>query len=434
MHISGWGNNFKKKSNIHYPKNISQIIHIIKKNNIKNFITRGEGRSYGDQALNKDILSLKYINKKVSLDERTGLLKCSSNITIEKILPVIIPKGWFLGVTPGSKYISIGGLIANDVHGKNHHKDGSFSNYIKDIKLIDQNGKIKICSENKNSSLFRSTCGGAGLTGVIIEAKIQLIKINSNYLDVKIFKKKNLKETINFFNKIENYKYSVGWVDTCSEKNFGRSIIYCADHSNDKKLDYKIKNSFGLPAFFVKFFMNNFFLKIFNWLYYISSSDIRIIKKDINSFFYPLDRIKNWNKFYGKKGFTQIQFLIRNKKNYYNVSNKIFNFLRKKKIYSFLTTIKLYGKKNKNYLSFCEKGLSITMDIPISNFTKEKYLDLEKLLFKNNVKLYLAKDSFMSSTHFKKTYKEFKIFKKKLNIFNSKLIFKSNLSERLKIT
>ena len=220
-----------------------------------------------------------------NLIKKKGILRCSANATIEEILPMIVPRGWFLSVTPGSKFVSIGGLIANDVHGKNHHVDGSFSDFVKEIKIIDQFGKIKICSKKKNISLFKTTCGGIGLTGIIIEAKIKLIKIKSKNIDVKIYKTQNLKDTINLFKKIDYHKYTVGWVDTCSKKKFGRSLIFCGEHSNDNQLNYKPQNKFTIPPFLIKLFMNRFFVSIFNMIYFYKSTNKEIKKDSINSFF-----------------------------------------------------------------------------------------------------------------------------------------------------
>lgn len=434
MNISGWGNNLHIQSKVYYPKNKDEIVKLLKEKKNESILPRGEGRSYGDVALNKNILSLNKFKKKIFLDKKKGILTCSANATVEEILLKIVPSGWFLSVTPGSKFVSIGGLIANDVHGKNHHVDGSFSDFVKEIKIINQFGKIKLCSKKKNISLFKTTCGGVGLTGIIIEAKIKLLKIKSKNIDVKIFKTQNLRETINLFKKIDHHKYTVGWVDTCSKKKFGRSLIFCGEHSNDNNLDYKPQNKFILPSFLIKFFMNRFFISIFNMIYFYKPSDKEIKKDNINSFFYPLDIISNWNKFYGKDGFTQIQILIKDRKNFYSSAKKIFELLDKYKIYSFLTTIKIYGKGNNNLLSFCEKGMTITMDIPVSKLLRKEYTKLEKLFLKQNIKIYLAKDSFMSPKHFSKTYRNLSNFIKNLKSYNSNSIFKSRLSDRLKIT
>ena len=431
MYISGWGNNLVIKSNVIYPKNINEIIKIVKDYKYKGILVRGMGRSYGDVALSENIISLKNFEKKFEFDEMNGYLKCSANITISEINNLIIPKGWFLNITPGSKFISVGGAIANDVHGKNHHKDGSFSDYVDEIEIIKDNGEIEICSNKKNIELFEATCGGIGLTGIIIYAKIKLFKIKSKYIDVKIIKTSNFEETIKKLNEFKNYKYLVAWSDTLNTKKIGRSIIFCGDHCSDGDLKYKIPKSYTIPKFIGFFIMNSICIKLFNFFYYLLHNNNQNLKKEINSFFYPLDTVYNWNKLYGKNGFTQIQILIKENKNYENILNKIFNFFIKKKLYSYLTTLKEYGDGNKNLLSFGEKGLSVTMDIPVNKNFWNIYKDFENQFSDENFKIYLAKDSYMSQQFFEKTYKNIDTFIEMKKKFNSNSTFRSKLSKRL---
>ena len=226
MYISGWGNNLVVNSNIIYPKNINEIIEIIKDYKSKGILVRGMGRSYGDVALNENIISLKYYKKTLELDEKDGLLKCSSNVTISEINDLIISKGWFLNITPGSKFVSVGGAIANDVHGKNHHKDGSFSDYLDEFDIIKENGEIVSCSNKTNPELFYATCGGLGLTGIIINVKIKLLRIKSKNIDVKIVKTKNFEQTIQKLNDLKDYKYLVAWTDTLSKKIMADQLYF----------------------------------------------------------------------------------------------------------------------------------------------------------------------------------------------------------------
>ena len=171
--ISGWGKNINILSNIFYPKNINEILEFIKSNSNFKSITRGLGRSYGDSSLNCNSISLQKLEKFFYLDENSGLLECSANFSIDETLELIIEKGWFLNVTPGSKYVTLGGAIASDVHGKNHHIDGTFCDYVESFKIILSDGKIYNCSNKELPDLFHSTCGGMGLTGMILSAKIR---------------------------------------------------------------------------------------------------------------------------------------------------------------------------------------------------------------------------------------------------------------------
>ena len=431
MIIAGWGNNNIIRSDIFYPKNEQEIIEILEKLNNEGIITRGLGRSYGDMSLYKNILSLERYKKIFELDEKTGILRCSSNLSIVEIIEKIVNKGWFLNVTPGSKYVTIGGAIANDVHGKNHHKDGSFSDYVEEIKIITPDGKINICSNKSEYDLFKATCGGAGLTGVIVSAKLKLLKIKSKNLNVTIFKTKSIDETLKKFREFNENKYLVAWLDTINKKNFGKAVIFSGDHSEDNDLNLKLKKGFNLPSFMGSLFMNNFFVSIFNKFYFLKHKNNFKVKQDIDTFFYPLDRVLNWNKFYGKKGFTQIQILIKDEDKYKEILIKILDFFIKKNIYSYLTTLKEYGQGNNNYLSFAEKGLSVTLDIPLKNGFLIIYEEFENILLNQNVKIYLAKDSFMSKDFFYKSYdkiNEFINFKKKIDPSSK---FKSIQSQRL---
>ena len=431
MYISGWGNNLVVNSNIIYPKNINEIIGIIKEYKSKGILVRGMGRSYGDVALNENIVSLKYYKKTLELDEKDGLLKCSSNVSISEINDLIISKGWFLNITPGSKFVSVGGAIANDVHGKNHHKDGSFSDYLDEFDIIKENGEIISCSSKTNPELFYATCGGLGLTGIIINVKIKLLRIKSKNIDVKIVKTKDFEETIQKLNDLKDYKYLVAWSDTLSKKNNGRSIIFCGEHSTDGDLNYKKQKNFKIPSLFGFFLMNSICLKLFNLFYYSFHKNDKKFKKDINNFFYPLDTISNWNKLYGKNGFTQIQLLIKQNKYNKDLLVEIIKYFREKGFYSYLTTLKEYGEGNKNFLSFGEKGLSITLDIPLNNNFSKVYEEFEKKFSNEHIKVYLAKDSFMSQTFFKNTYSKLNNFIELQKRVNSNSTFKSKLSQRL---
>ena len=431
MYISGWGNNLVVNSNIIYPKNINEIIGIIKDFKSEGILVRGMGRSYGDVALNENIISLKYYKKTLELDEKDGFLKCSSNVTISEINDLIISKGWFLNITPGSKFVSVGGAIANDVHGKNHHKDGSFSDYVEEFDIINEDGEIVSCSNKKNSELFHASCGGLGLTGIITNVKIKLLRIKSKNIDVKIVKTDNFEQTIQKLNELKNYKYLVAWSDTLSKKNNGRSIIFCGEHSTDGDLNYKKQKNFKIPSLFGSFLMNSICLKLFNLFYYSFHKNNQKLKKDINNFFYPLDTVSNWNKLYGKNGFTQIQLLIKQNKDNKDLLIEIIKYFSEKGFYSYLTTLKEYGEGNKNFLSFGEKGLSITLDIPLNNSFSKVYEEFEKKFSNEYIKVYLAKDSFMSQTFFKNTYSKLNDFIELQKRINSKSTFKSKLSQRL---
>ncbi len=234
MRISGWGkNNFVDCKTVK-PKTVFEI----KKHIVAKCIARGLGRSYGDSSMqpNKTIIMTNYSDI-LRFDKKKGIIKLQAGISLLKLLKYIIPKGWFIPVSPGTKYVTIGGMIASNVHGKNHHKVGGIINHIKEIKLIDHNKKIKSCSIKKRKNLFLATCGGMGLTGIILEATIKLKKIETSLIKEKTYCTKNLKETISTIIKSNKFEYSIAWIDcTASKKNFGRGVVFCGEHLKKRNL------------------------------------------------------------------------------------------------------------------------------------------------------------------------------------------------------
>jgi len=218
----------------------------------KQFIPFGNGRSYGDSALSSNIIYCKSYNYFLGFDEQSGLLHVQAGVELSDIIEVFVPKGWFLKITPGTKYITIGGAIASDVHGKNHHVEGCFSECIKELSVMLPNGEIKTCL--KGDELFYATCGGMGLTGVILDAKIFLKKINSKNINQTTIKTKNLKETFEAFEKYSHIPYSVAWID-CLAKNdkIGRCLLMVGDFEDDGDLNYKEKKYINIPFNFPSF-------------------------------------------------------------------------------------------------------------------------------------------------------------------------------------
>ena len=240
-YIANWGNypvvETDEKS-FSFPGELSEMMV-----NQQDFIARGNGRCYGDASLEKNTISTLRFDKVLSFDTVNGIFECQAGLTLDKILEVIVPKGWFLPVTPGTKFITVGGAVASDVHGKNHHVDGSFSAHIIEIELLLANGSTIKCSPTQNTDLFWATCGGMGLTGVITTVKFDLKKIETSYIRQKQVKAKNLEEVIRLFEEYKEYTYSVAWIDCLKKgKDFGRSILILGEHATANELPSSKKN------------------------------------------------------------------------------------------------------------------------------------------------------------------------------------------------
>jgi len=430
--LSGWGRNQVLKCNLKKPKNLVQLKNITR----GKLIARGLGRSYGDSSLQKNctVITSK-LNKILYFDKTKGIIETESGISIKEILQHIIPCGWFLKVTPGSKFITVGGMVASDVHGKNHHKFGSFRHQIIELKVLNENNKILTCNKKQNKDLFNYTIGGMGLTGIIYSCRFRLLKIKSNLMYQQKIKNKNINETIKSLKRSSKWTYNVAWIDTSAKgKNIGRSILFRAEHSkkkNLKKLDttFLENKRINFKNIFPNWIINSFVINIMNKIYfYLSFNKKSLI--DINEYFYQLDKINNWNLIYGSKGFISYQFVIPFR-NSTNTILKILHLLNKKKIYSFVSVIKILGKKD-GFLSFGIKGFTLVFDFPISKDIYKTLEEVDDIIIKSKGNIYLCKDSRISVNKFSKMKSSFHSFKflklrKKMNRFSSKQ------SERLKI-
>ena len=430
--LSGWGNNIFAHSKVYFPKNITDIKKLIKRKTI----ARGLGRSYGDSSIqpNSTIITSK-LNKVLSFDFKKGILEAEAGISIEAILKIIVKKGWFLEVTPGSKQITLGGMIASNVHGKNHHKFGNFKNCIINFKIINEKKKLITCTKNNNKKIFDYTVGGMGLTGIIYSCKFKLKKIDSDIILQQKIKNRNLRETINSIKASNDWDYNVAWIDTSAQKEqLGRSIVTRGKFSNKKKSKInfnteKIKKIY-IPKIFLNWFMNKYFIKLLNSLYY-NYTNLKKKKTNIENFFYPLDKISNWNIAYGNKGFISYQCILPYK-NSYKTLKEILDEIKNNRIYSFVSVLKSMGKKN-NYISFGHPGLTLVLDFPIYKNIYNTLDKIDNIVLINNGRIYLTKDSRINKKKFKEINKKFnnRDFKKMRS--KNKFFFSSLQSERLDI-
>ena len=444
--ICGWGRTKYSKAEIFKPNDCDEIKKIInsKSNSI---ISRGLGRSYGDaaQCSNGFIIDTVKFND-IYLDKDNLTLRAGAGVSFSDILDYIVPKGCFLPVSPGTKNVTVGGAISSDVHGKNHHKDGSFANHVLSILLIDGEGQIRNLSQfdKETSEFFWATAGGMGLTGVIIEATFKLIPISTSYIKVRSQKFNDIESLM--YSMIENdkqYRYSVAWIDSLSSK--GKGILTNGDHADleelrlsDKKkynnpLSYQSSYVPNAPKFLPNGILNNFTVGIFNRAWFAKVPYILENQfQSLSSFFHPLDGVNNWNRIYGSKGFIQYQFVIPDDYSY--LVKKVLFSLREIGSPSFLTVLKRFGNPNNGLLSFPIKGWTLAVDIPAGiSGIYETLNELDELIVKAGGRIYLAKDSRQSSEIFKSSYPKFKEWEKQKRLLDPNNVFQSELSIRLKI-
>lgn len=404
-------------------------------------IPRGSGRCYGDSALALNIISTIKYDKILSFNTDNGIIDTETGITLEALLKVIVPKGWFLPVTPGTKLITLGGAVASDVHGKNHVKDGSFSKHIVDMDVLLPSGEMLTCSPTKNTDLFEATCGGLGLTGVITSVKIQLKKIETSFIKQKQIKARNFNELMDLFEHYKDSAYLVAWID-CLKKggSFGRGILTVGDHALISDLPpgqqkYPLQPPTGkqisFPVYLPSWALNTLVVKAFNFLFFgknFKKEAVRTVSYD--NFFYPLDAILNWNRIYGKKGFVQYQFVMPLEAREGMI--EIMNRISKKGLGSFLTVLKALGEE-RNLISFPRPGYTLALDFPITKGIFEFLDELDQVLLKYGGRIYLTKDARMKPAVLK-AYSKLDQFKAVIKKYNPEGKFSSLQSDRLHLT
>jgi FAD/FMN-containing dehydrogenase len=404
------------------------------------FIARGNGRCYGDASLNHNIISCLDLNKFIAFDKSRGIIEVQAGVLLDDILKVIVPAGWFLPVTPGTKFITIAGAVASDVHGKNHHIDGSFSNHVLNIDMMLADGQMMSCSATHNAELFRATCGGMGLTGVILTVRFSLRPIKSSFIAQTTTRAGSLDEILTLFEENMAVTYSVAWIDCLKGgKGFGRSLLMTGEHYDERDGHKTLKQPFkihsdphlSIPFNFPGFALNKYSIKLFNTVFYhkMMGKSKRTIDH-YDGFFYPLDAILEWNRMYGRRGFTQYQFVvpIAARKGLEVILKKI----QQRGMGSFLAVLKVFGEQN-DLISFPMKGYTLALDFAIQDKLFAFLDELDKIVLDYGGRIYMTKDCRMNKEVFWHGYPRANEFVDIVKKYNPHGKINSLLSERLEI-
>jgi FAD/FMN-containing dehydrogenase len=442
MKTQGWGHHPTLDSNHLEPAFQADVAQLLgekstrsARNADKFVIPRGAGRSYGDSALAATVLSSRYLDRFISFDTTNGELSCESGVTLDQILAISVPKGWILPVLPGTRFVTVGGAIASDFHVKNHHLEGCFSNHIKSVHVMLASGEIVQCSPARGKNLFRATCGGMGLTGVILKAKLKLRKIESSNIQQRTLSAANLSEIFQLFDQNSHSQYSVAWLD-CLAKNqhLGRSLLMLGEHASEGELITKRLRTVSVPSFSPGFVLNRFTVKAFNSAYLqlksLKSSN-RLVHYD--DYFFPLDGIRNWNRLYGSKGFLQYQVVIPDDAAEAGIK-AVLNETSSAGKGSFLTVLKKLGPANGNFLSFPMQGYTLALDFKYETTLLPLLERLDEIVLAHGGRHYLAKDARMNESTFKHSYPEWEKFCKIRNYVDPHNTFGSEQSTRLGLT
>ena len=438
--LSGWGRYPVQACELTRPERYAEL-----KPSAERVIVRGQGRSYGDASLNADghVILSERLNRILEFDAATGLLRAEAGVTLQEVLDIAVPRGWFLPVTPGTKFVSLGGCFAADVHGKNHHGGGAFCAHVQEIEMVLADGTRTRCAAGKNPDLFWATAGGMGLTGIIGEVTQQLIQIESAKMLVQHRAAPDLDAGFKLLDGAEfDDVYTVAWIDCLARsRSLGRSIVMRGHHAalselpaGDRVRPFArvARRQRRVPLDLPSWVLNPLTVSTFNHLYYWSrGSKLEPFLTDYDPYFYPLDAVTDWNRLYGKKGFVQYQCALPTAGAFDGIQ-RILELLVASRRASFLAVLKRFGAAGKGMLSFPMPGYTLALDLPVRDVGLFELLDrLDGIVVRSGGRVYLAKDCRLAAGTFRAMYPRYDEWLAVKRTVDPGNRFSSSLSRRL---
>jgi decaprenylphospho-beta-D-ribofuranose 2-oxidase len=437
MLISGWANYPRAESRFVTARDFGDLARKVARPGV--MIARGAGRTYGDAAIGMGTtLSTCGLDRMIEIDRNSGQLTVEAGVLLADILDAFIPRGLFPPVVPGTQFVTVGGMVAANVHGKNHHKAGSFGNYVERFTLVLADGSEQVCSPAQNTDTFRATIAGMGLTGVIRDVTFRLQPIASAYVRNETLIADNLDAAIDAFERSRDWTYAVAWIDCLARgRTLGRSILFRGEHARRDELDTRqhppyarsAKRRPTLPFYFPGFTLNRWTVGAFNRAYFNRQrSGARIVP--IMNYFFPLDGIDQWNRIYGRRGFVQHQCVIP-KAASRDALGEILELVSTRGQPSFLAVLKLLGPDDAGLLSFPLEGYTLALDFPASESSFQLLQRIDRCVMKHGGRIYLAKDARQDPALLEAGYPKLMMFRDIRRRSGSSAKFKSLQSERL---
>jgi decaprenylphospho-beta-D-ribofuranose 2-oxidase len=467
--LSGWGNYAHEACRVYRPEKLRDVARIVADSGSANLtsrgmrlfdpfeklpdsgsgvtslIARGLGRSYGDAAVNGagGVVNLLKLNRLLAFDEETGILECEGGVPLADVIDFALPRGFFPAVTPGTRFVTVGGAIAADVHGKNHHQDGSFASCLIDFRLLTASGEVLTCSRLRRPYAFWATLGGMGLTGVILDARFRLRPVASAYVTVDYQRTANLDESLSAFEESDHrYTYSVAWIDCLARgAALGRSVLMRGHHTEPAELPAELAEAplavkpgrrRSVPCYLPGGLLNSWSVKAFNALYYHRHRDRRAIVA-YDSFFYPLDSALNWNRIYGRRGFAQYQAAFPPSTSR-RALIRMLETISAAGQASFLAVLKSFGPGNQGLLSFPVEGHTLALDLPNTGTRLISLLErLDAIVLEHGGRVYLAKDPRLGRDAFDMMYPRADEFRRVKAVLDPQGRFNSSMARRLEL-
>jgi decaprenylphospho-beta-D-ribofuranose 2-oxidase len=442
--LTGWGRIAPTTAEVAEPASTAQVAGLIETAPARGAIARGLGRSYNNAAQNEGglVISTAGLNKILDLDPDTGLAICEAGISLEQLMVAGLPAGWFVPVSPGTRQVSVGGAIAADAHGKNHHVAGSFARHVRWCDLVLPDGREQRITPEADPQTFWATAGGMGLTGIILRAAIQLTKVGTSRVRVDTVRTKDLDEAMAVLADADNrYGYTVAWLDCLARgKNLGRSVVTSGDFAavsdlpaadRGDPLRFRPRARLHAPDIFPPGLITRHTVALANEAWYRKAPRRREAEiQTIGTFFHPLDGISNWNRVYGPGGFRQYQFVVP-----FGAEPAVRRALERistARAPSFVTVLKRFGPADEGYLSFPMPGWTLALDFPTRTPGLPDLLRwLDEQVVTAGGRVYLAKDSRVSPDMLARMYPRLEEFRKLRAELDPAGLLVSDLSRRL---
>lgn len=404
-------------------------------------VARGLGRGYGDCAVAGGGTTLSTREMR-AIAIRDGVADVEAGASLEEVMKATIPQGWFVPVTPGTRFVTVGGAIASDIHGKNHHRDGTFGAHVEELEVVLASGETRVVSPSSDPRLFWATVGGMGLTGVITRARVRMKPIETSLMATVTHRVRNIDELMEAMVRADDeHRYSVAWVDTlATKKSLGRSVLSVGDHATldalsakqrREALTYEPTQRVSAPPFVPSGVLNPLTVRLFNEAWYRKApAKPRNAIETISAFFHPLDGVAEWNRIYGSGGFVQYQFVVPDTAS--SLIPRVLERFADERVPAFLTVLKRFGEQNAGMLSFPTRGWTLAVDIPTGVDDLDETLDeLDDEVVEAGGRVYLAKDSRMHPRHMAAMYPRLEEFRAVRREVDPSGLFASNLSRRL---
>jgi decaprenylphospho-beta-D-ribofuranose 2-oxidase len=427
--LHGWGRYPEMQCTVALPGSEAEFTQALSRGPL---IARGMGRSYGDSALSATVVSTARLDCFQAFNAQTGVLRCAAGVTLGDIVRTYAPRGWFPAVTPGTAFVTVGGAIASDVHGKNHHRHGTFTEHVLDMEMLLGDGARLRASRTENAELFHATCGGMGLTGIVLNASLQLTRIPSCSVLETATRCADLEETLAAFNSFAGSTYLVAWLDsTARGARLGRSIIYQGEHDPVGSPILKTKQRIAVPFDGPRWLTSGPMMRGFNNVYYARArAGSRTRRVPLEKYFYPLDGVLDWNRVYGKSGLVQYQFVLPRPTATAGL-RQILDVISESKAGSCLAVLKNFGPSNGNLMSFPDDGFTLAVDFRADPSQLDLLNQLDAMVLDHGGRIYLAKDARMSERVFKASYPRWQQFEAVRGRWNAHGRFASSQSRRL---